>query len=380
MELPVNDEFYMSLALDMAERAQGQTGINPVVGCVIVKDGALVGLGTHLKRGIAHAEVHAVRMAGEQAEGGTVYVTLEPCSHHGKTPPCSDLLIEAKVKRVVVACLDPNPVVAGSGIKRLRQHGIEVQVGTLRERAVRLNDKFAKYITTRMPYVTIKAASTLDGKIATETGDSKWISNEEARLQAHALRHRHQAIMVGIGTALADDPSLTTRHDGVDGLQPVRIVVDSRLRLTPEANLLKVGTSPIVILTTEQAPVERRRLLEELGAEILVCGAGPRVDLKAALEELGRREIGSVLVEGGGALNGELLRARLVDRIVLYFAPKIVGGKHAPHSFDLEGIGRMADAITLDDLEVDRVGDNIFVSGKPIWPDHVDVKEQEGEG
>ncbi|MDR9853765.1 bifunctional diaminohydroxyphosphoribosylaminopyrimidine deaminase/5-amino-6-(5-phosphoribosylamino)uracil reductase RibD [Paenibacillus sp. VCA1] len=380
MELPVNDEFYMSLALDMAERAQGQTGINPVVGCVIVKDGALVGLGTHLKRGTAHAEVHAVRMAGEQAEGGTVYVTLEPCSHHGKTPPCSDLLIEAKVKRVVVACLDPNPVVAGSGIKRLRQHGIEVHVGTLRERAVRLNDKFAKYITTQMPYVTIKAASTLDGKIATETGDSKWISNEEARLQAHALRHRHQAIMVGIGTALADDPSLTTRHEGVDGLQPVRIVVDSRLRLTPEANLLKVGTSPIVILTTEQAPVERRRLLEELGAEILVCGAGPRVDLEAALEELGRKEIGSVLVEGGGALNGELLRARLVDRIVLYFAPKIVGGKHAPHSFDFEGIGRMADAITLDDLEVDRVGDNIFVSGKPIWPDHVNGEEQEEEG
>jgi len=372
MELPINDEFYMSLALDMAERAQGQTGINPAVGCVIVKDGALVGIGTHLKRGTAHAEVHAVRMAGKQAEGSTAYVTLEPCSHHGKTPPCSDLLIEAKVKRVVVACEDPNPVVAGSGIERLRQHGIEVQVGTLRDRAVRLNEKFAKYITTKMPYVTIKTASTLDGKIAADTGDSKWISNAEARLQAHALRHRHQAIMVGIGTVLADDPSLTTRHDGPEGLQPIRVVVDSGLRLPPEAKMFKVGTSPIVVLTTEQAPPERRKPLEELGAEVLVCGAGPRVDLKAALEELGRREIGSILVEGGGALNGELLQSGLVDRIVLYLAPKIVGGKQAPHNFDFEGIRQMADAITLDDLEVARVGDNIFVSGKPVWPASTD--------
>lgn len=368
MELPVNDEFYMSLALDMAERAQGQTGINPVVGCVIAKGGALVGLGTHLQRGTAHAEVHAVRMAGDQAEGSTVYVTLEPCSHHGKTPPCSDLLIKAKVKRVVVACEDPNPVVAGSGIERLRRHGIEVDVGVLRERALRLNEKFAKYITTKLPYVTIKTASTLDGKIAADTGDSKWISNAEARLQAHALRHRHQAIMVGIGTVLADDPSLTTRHERAEGLQPVRIVVDSGLRMPAEAKMFKDGTSPIVVLTTEQAPAERRRMLEELGAEVVACGAGPRVDLRTALEELGRREIGSILVEGGGTLNGELLQARLADRIVMYIAPKIVGGKHAPHNFDFEGIRRMADAITLNELEVEQVGDNILVSGKPAWP------------
>ncbi|WP_309270333.1 bifunctional diaminohydroxyphosphoribosylaminopyrimidine deaminase/5-amino-6-(5-phosphoribosylamino)uracil reductase RibD [Paenibacillus sp.] len=367
--MAINDEFYMSLALDMAQRALGQTGINPVVGCVIVKDGALVGLGTHLQRGSGHAEVHAVQMAGNKAEGSTVYVTLEPCSHHGKTPPCCELLVEAKVKRVVIACEDPNPLVAGSGIDQLRRKGIEVKVGVLREKAVRLNEKFAKYITTGMPFVTIKTASTLDGKIAADTGDSKWISNAEARLQAHVLRHCHQAIMVGIGTIQADDPSLTTRHDGVDGLQPLRIVVDSQLRLTPEARIFSAGNAPVVVLTTERHQEQKAKLLMDHGAKILVCGSGPCVDLKTALKELGRLEIGSILVEGGGTLNGALLKERLVDRIVLYVAPKIIGGKAAPVNFVFEGIHRMADAITLGALEVEQVGDNVCISGIPVWPE-----------
>lgn len=370
MQMAVNDEFYMSLALDMAERAQGQTGINPVVGCVIVKDGAIAGLGTHLERGSGHAEVHAVQMAGDKAEGSTVYVTLEPCSHYGKTPPCCELLVEAKVKRVVVACEDPNPLVAGSGIDRLRRSGIEVKVGVLRERALRLNEKFAKYITTGMPYVTIKTASTLDGKIAADTGDSKWISNAEARLQAHGLRHRHQAIMVGIGTVQADDPSLTTRHDGVDGIQPVRIIVDSRLGLSPEAKIFSAGETPVIVLTTERHDAEKAKLLMECGVKILVCGSGPAVDLKTALTELGRMEIGSILVEGGGTLNGALLKERLVDRIILYLAPKIIGGKAAPDNFMFEGIHQMADAITLDALEIEQVGDNVCISGIPVWPDN----------
>ncbi|MCJ8011137.1 bifunctional diaminohydroxyphosphoribosylaminopyrimidine deaminase/5-amino-6-(5-phosphoribosylamino)uracil reductase RibD [Paenibacillus sp. KQZ6P-2] len=368
MEPVINDEFYMSLALDMAGRAQGQTGINPVVGCVIVKGGAVVGLGTHLKRGSSHAEVHAVRMAGDQAEGSTVYVTMEPCSHYGKTPPCCELLIEAKVKRVVVACEDPNPVVAGTGIERLRQSGIEVKVGVLRERATLQNEKFAKYITTGMPFVTIKTASTLDGKIATDTGDSKWISNEQARLQVHSMRHRHQAIMVGVGTILADDPVLTTRHEGVEGQQPIRIVVDSRLRISPEARIFKEGASQVILLTTSEVDPSRIELLKEAGATVLPCGDGPQVDLKVALQELGRMEIGSVLVEGGGTLNGALLKERLVDRITLYLAPKIVGGAGAPDSFNFEGIHRMADAVRLDSLEMERVGDNVFISGIPVWP------------
>ncbi|MWV44787.1 bifunctional diaminohydroxyphosphoribosylaminopyrimidine deaminase/5-amino-6-(5-phosphoribosylamino)uracil reductase RibD [Paenibacillus sp. HJL G12] len=369
MEPVINDEFYMSLALDMAQRAQGQTGINPVVGCVLVKDGAVVGLGTHLQRGSGHAEVHAVRMAGDHAEGSTAYVTLEPCSHYGKTPPCCDLLIESKVKRVVVACEDPNPLVAGTGIGKLRQKGIEVKVGVLRDRAVRQNEKFAKFITTGMPFVTIKTASTLDGKIATDSGDSKWISNEEARLQVHSLRHRHQAIMVGVGTILTDDPSLTTRHDGVDGQQPVRVIVDSRLRTSPEAKVFKDGTSPVIILTTKQVDPVKAKLLSEAGANLVSCGSGTQVDLKSALQQLGTMDIGSILVEGGGALNGSLLKERLVDRIIMYLAPKIVGGNAAPASFSFEGIHRMGDAVRLDPLEVEQVGDNVLISGIPNWPE-----------
>lgn len=368
MEPVVNDEFYMALALEMAERAQGQTGINPVVGCVIVSHGAVVGLGTHLQRGSGHAEVHAVQMAGDKAEGSTVYVTLEPCSHYGRTPPCCELLVKAKVNRVVVACEDPNPRVAGTGIARLRQSGIEVEVGVLRERALRQNEKFAKYITTGMPFVTIKTASTLDGKIASDTGDSKWITNEEARLQVHSIRHRHQAIMVGIGTVQADDPSLTTRHDGVAGLHPIRIVVDSRLDLLPDAKVIRGGHAPVIVLTTDQADPAKAALLEQAGATILPCGSGPRVDLRAALQELGRMEIGSILVEGGGRLNGSLLKERLVDRVILYFAPKIVGGADAPGSFHFEGIHRMGDAAKLDLLEVEQIGDNVRISGIPVWP------------
>ncbi|MED5017642.1 bifunctional diaminohydroxyphosphoribosylaminopyrimidine deaminase/5-amino-6-(5-phosphoribosylamino)uracil reductase RibD [Paenibacillus chibensis] len=368
MDPVVNDEFYMSLALDMAQRALGQTGINPVVGCVIVKNGALVGLGTHLQRGGGHAEVHAVTMAGSNAEGSTVYVTLEPCSHYGKTPPCCELLIGANVKRVVVACEDPNPQVAGKGIERLRQSGIDVEVGVLRDRAVRQNEMFAKYITTGQPFVTIKTASTLDGKIASETGDSKWISNAEARLQVHALRHRHQAIMVGIGTVEADDPSLTTRHDRVDGLQPIRIIVDSKLRLSPEAKMFREGNAQVIVLTTEQADPARTKLLCDAGATVLSLGSGPRVDMKAAMTELGRMEIGSILVEGGGTLNGSLLQARLVDRIILYIAPKLIGGKNAPGSFSLEGIRHMSEAITLGSVMIEQIGDNVSISGIPVWP------------
>ncbi|WP_136606252.1 bifunctional diaminohydroxyphosphoribosylaminopyrimidine deaminase/5-amino-6-(5-phosphoribosylamino)uracil reductase RibD [Paenibacillus dokdonensis] len=368
MEMVVNDEFYMSLALDMAERAQGQTGINPVVGCVIVKDGALVGLGTHLQRGSGHAEVHAVGMAGKNAEGSSVYVTLEPCSHFGKTPPCCDLLVEAQVKRVIIACEDPNPQVAGTGIERLKQNGIEVKVGVLRDRAIRQNEKFVKYITTGMPYVTIKTASTLDGKIATDTGDSKWISNEEARRQVHSLRHRHQAIMVGIGTVQADDPALTTRHEEVGGLQPIRIIVDSKLSLSPDARIFSEGASPVIVLTTEQADPQKVKLLRDFGAAVLACGSGSSVDLGFALQELGRMEIGSILVEGGGTLNGSLLKERLADRIIMYLAPMIVGGKGAPVNFNFEGVHHIADAVKLDSLEIEQIGNNISVTGIPVWP------------
>ncbi|WP_042196986.1 bifunctional diaminohydroxyphosphoribosylaminopyrimidine deaminase/5-amino-6-(5-phosphoribosylamino)uracil reductase RibD [Paenibacillus camerounensis] len=362
----MNDEFYMSLALDMAERAQGQTGINPVVGCVVVKDGAVIGLGTHLQRGTGHAEVHALNMAAGKAQGSTAYVTLEPCSHYGKTPPCSQRLIDEGVTRVVVACEDPNPQVAGRGFEMLREAGIDVEVGILRSRALRLNERFIKYILTKQPFVTLKSASTLDGKLATKTGDSKWISNGQAREIVHTLRHRHQGIMVGVGTVIADNPSLTTRLE-VPGLHPVRIVIDSGLRTPLDANVVADGQAPTIIVATAAADPARRAALEAAGVTVVISGEGARVDLKDAMVKLGEMEISSILLEGGGTLNGAMLENGLVDRVVLFYAPKIVGGgSEAPGTFDFPGVALMKDAITLEGLEVEVLGDNVCISGTPV--------------
>ncbi|WP_238650097.1 bifunctional diaminohydroxyphosphoribosylaminopyrimidine deaminase/5-amino-6-(5-phosphoribosylamino)uracil reductase RibD [Paenibacillus piscarius] len=362
----MNDEFYMSLALDMAERAQGQTGINPVVGCVVVKDGVMIGIGTHLQRGTGHAEVHALNMAAGKAQGSTAYVTLEPCSHYGITPPCSQRLIDEGVARVVVACEDPNPQVAGRGIEMLRERGIDVEVGLLRGRALRLNEKFIKYILTKQPFVTLKSASTLDGKIATRTGDSKWISNVEARELVHTLRHRHQGIMVGVNTVIADNPSLTTRLN-VPGLNPLRIIIDSSLRLPLDSAVVTDGLAPTVVVTTEAADPDRRAALAAAGVQVVDAGPGPRVDLQAAMAALGAMEIGSILLEGGGTLNGAMLEQGLVDRAILFFAPKIVGGgAAAAGTFDFQGVELMRDAVLLEGLEVEVLGDNICVSGTPV--------------
>ena len=362
----MNDEFYMTLALDMAERAQGQTHINPVVGCVVVKDGVLVGIGTHLEIGAPHAEVHALNMAGEKALGSTVYVTLEPCSHYGATPPCSERLIRDGVHRVVIASQDPNVQVAGKGIATLREQGIEVEVGLLQDRALKLNEKFFKYITTGIPFVTLKTASTLDGKIASKTGDSKWISNELAREQVHTLRHRHQGIMVGVETVIMDNPHLTTRLAS-GGLNPIRIIVDSQLRTPLESNIVNDGLAQSIILTTEQMDVVKAEQLKQAGVIVLACGKGPRVDLSLAMVELGAMRIGSILLEGGGTLNGAMLAAKLVDRIILYFAPKIVGGLNSPGSFSFEGSEWMKDAVRLESMEVEQLGDNLRISGIPVW-------------
>ncbi|GIP37528.1 riboflavin biosynthesis protein RibD [Paenibacillus sp. J31TS4] len=358
-------ESYMRLALQLAEGAQGQTGINPVVGCVIVKEGRIVGTGAHLKRGSGHAEVNALRMAGPEAEGSTVYVTLEPCSHYGKTPPCSDRLIDEKVAKVVVATLDPNPLVAGSGVERLRASGIEVEVGLLEEEARTMNEAFNKYIVTGMPFVALKTASTLDGKIASRTGDSKWITNERSRAFVHTLRHRYQAIMAGIGTVLADDPHLTTRLS-VPALDPARIVVDSRLRLPEDANVLK-GGGRVLVLTTELGSPERRQLLEAAGAEVVVCGEGPEVDLAAAMRELGRREIASILLEGGGRLNGAMLEHGLIDKCYLFYAPKIIGGDAAPGNFRFGGFDKMQEAVRLTRLTVQTFEEDFCLIGYPQY-------------
>jgi len=362
----MDDEYYMRMALELAANAQGQTGANPVVGCVIVKEGRIVGLGSHLERGGPHAEIHALQMAGPAAEGSTVYVTLEPCSHHGRTPPCSDRLIREKVKRVVVGATDPNPLVSGRGIARLRENGIEVKAGVLADRAQVLNEAFTKYITRKLPFVTLKTASTLDGRIASRTGDSKWISGGESRAYVHLLRHRHQAIMVGVGTVIADDPQLTARLP-VPALQPVRIVVDSQLRIPDDARILRDGTAPTLIVATERADAERMERLRRPGVEILVCGEGPEVDLRLAMKRLAEREIASVLLEGGGRLNGSMLEQGLIDKVVLFYAPKIVGGADAPPVFTFPGFDRMDQAIRLDRVKVESIGEDICISGYPRY-------------
>ncbi|MEK0314185.1 bifunctional diaminohydroxyphosphoribosylaminopyrimidine deaminase/5-amino-6-(5-phosphoribosylamino)uracil reductase RibD [Cohnella sp. 56] len=364
MEL-LSDAFYMRLALQTAAGAAGQTGINPMVGCVVVKDGRIVGIGAHLKRGEAHAEVHALNMAGAEAVGATAYVTLEPCSHFGRTPPCCDRLIAEGVKRVVVATEDPNPLVAGSGIAKLRQSGIDVEVGLLGDEARALNEAFNHFIVTGMPFVTIKTALTLDGRIATRTGHSRWITGPASREAVHTLRHRHQAIMVGAGTVLADDPELTTRL-AVPGLNPLRVVVDSRLRLPPGARVLN-DAAPTLVLTTDEADETAAARLRQAGADIVRCGPGPRVNLAAGLRALGERGIGSVLAEGGGVLNGSLLAAGLASKLMLFYAPKIVGDG-APSGFAFSGPELMGDAANIKIASIERYGDDWCVTGYPVRP------------
>ncbi|MFC5531691.1 bifunctional diaminohydroxyphosphoribosylaminopyrimidine deaminase/5-amino-6-(5-phosphoribosylamino)uracil reductase RibD [Cohnella yongneupensis] len=361
----LNDEYYMRLALQLAEGATGQTGVNPVVGCVVVKDGRIVGMGAHLKRGEAHAEVHALNMAGEQAEGATAYVTLEPCSHHGATPPCCDRLIKEKVSRVVVATTDPNPLVAGRGIEKLRERGITVEVGLLGAQAKAMNEAFNHHIVKRRPFVTLKTALTLDGRIATHTGHSKWITGPDAREAVHTLRHRHAAIMVGVETVLADDPELTTRLS-VPGLHPVRIVVDSRLRLPGTARVMN-NAAPTIVLTTESADAAVAERLTSAGAEIVRCGSGSRVDLPEAMRKLGERGISSILLEGGGVLNGAMLQAELVDKLMLFYAPLIVGGEGSPSAFAFRGPEAMSAAYRLHGVKLETYGVDWCVTGYPAW-------------
>jgi diaminohydroxyphosphoribosylaminopyrimidine deaminase/5-amino-6-(5-phosphoribosylamino)uracil reductase len=373
----LDDTYYMNIALQLAEGTMGQTSINPVVGCVVVKDGRIVGLGAHLERGHAHAEVIAIQMASEFATDSVVYVTLEPCSHQGLTGPCADLLIRKRVSRVVVAMMDPNPQVAGRGIAMLRAAGIRVDVGVGEERAQLLNEVFCKFVTTRQPFVLAKVASTLDGRIATVTGDSQWVTGELARAHVHTLRHRVQAIMVGVGTVLADDPQLSTRLT-VPALQPVRIVADSQLRIPLGARVLaEQHRQSTIVLTTAQAPASRRAELTAHGVEVLTCGDGPQVDLRLAMQRLGEREIGSLLLEGGSELNGAMLEYRLIDKLMMFFAPKIIGGSSAPVNFNFTGIEHMKDAITIERMTVETVGSDILITGYPRYAKEVDGCLQE---
>lgn len=353
----MNDEQYMKLALELAKTTTGQTSPNPMVGAVVVKKGEVVGVGAHLKSGTAHAEVHALQMAGENAKGATLYVTLEPCSHYGKTPPCADLIIAKKIKKVVIATADPNPQVAGRGIEKLRKAGIEVKVGLLAEEAAELNKFFFHFMKTKRPYVTIKTAMTLDGKIATTTGDSQWITGEEARKDVHYDRHKHDAILVGVGTVVADNPRLTTRLPN-GGKNPIRIILDSKLKTPLESNVTNVQEAPTWIFTTNEADEKKKEQLLERGVRVFVL---QQLEIKEVLKTLGKENVMSVYVEGGATVNGSLLKERAFNQLITYISPKLVGGEMAPTSFGGDGIKKLTEAVRLQIRSVEKVGDDIKV-------------------
>lgn len=378
----------MLRALALAERGRGRVEPNPVVGCVIVRDGAVVGEGWHQRFGGPHAEVEALAVAGPRAAGATVYVTLEPCNHHGKTPPCVDALVAAGVSRVVYAVADPHPE-AGGGAERLRAAGIACEPlprGDLAaDEAARANAPFFKRVRRGLPFVTLKWAMTLDGKIATATGDSRWVSGEESRRLVHRLRDRADAVLVGIGTALADDPELTSRLENGAGRTPVRVVVDAHARLPLESRLVRTaGLGPVVVAATEAAPPERIEALRVRGVEVLLAGDGSRgVDLVALARALAfpahpaggevssapaasrfpaaRRPVTNLMVEGGGRVNAAFLEAGLVDRIMVFVAPKVAGGSNAPTPVEGVGAERMADALRIARLRAVPLGEDILL-------------------
>jgi diaminohydroxyphosphoribosylaminopyrimidine deaminase/5-amino-6-(5-phosphoribosylamino)uracil reductase len=356
---------YMKRALELAKKGIGYTNPNPLVGAVIVKNDRVIGEGYHEKYGSHHAEVNAFQNAAEDVAGATMYVSLEPCSHFGKTPPCANAIVEKGIKKVIIGLKDPNPLVAGKGIEILRSNGIEVVTGVLEEEGRKLNEIFLKYITTKLPFCILKTAMTLDGKIATHTGDSKWITNEMSREFVHQLRHRVSGIMVGIGTILADDPMLNTRLKNGEGSDPHRIVVDSKARLPLEARILSMQSNANTILaTTEHADKEKIKLLEEKGVEVIITPlVNGKVDLKTLMRELGERKIDSVLLEGGGSLNYSALEAGIIDKVYSFIAPKIIGGSEAKTPVEGKGMAYIKDAIQLHDIEIQNFDQDILIEG-----------------
>jgi len=362
----VTDQEYMRMAFNLAEMARGRTNPNPLVGAVIVKEGRIIGFGAHLKAGEPHAEVHAFRMAGDEAVGATLYVTLEPCSHHGKTPPCADLVVRSQVKRVVIAMEDPNPLVAGRGTARLRDAGIDVTVGVLEQDAYQLNERFIHNMLTKRPFVLLKTAMTLDGKIAAHTGDSRWITGPEARERVHRLRDEVDGILVGIGTVLADDPELTTRLPEGGGRHPKRVILDSQLRIPETAKVLDTTVAPTVVVTSANHDEAKAARLRERGVELVVVPMGAHgLDLSAALEALLAHNITHLLVEGGASVNGAFLEAGLVDKVMTFVAPKIIGGAEAKTPVGGTGFARMADALELERVTVEHYGVDTCFIGYP---------------
>ncbi|HEX9402708.1 MAG TPA: bifunctional diaminohydroxyphosphoribosylaminopyrimidine deaminase/5-amino-6-(5-phosphoribosylamino)uracil reductase RibD [Anaeromyxobacter sp.] len=355
-------EFFMRLALREAAKGLGRTSPNPAVGAVLVRAGRVVARGHHARAGGPHAEVVAIRAAGARARGADLYTTLEPCDHYGKTPPCSIAVIEAGVRRVFVGSADPNPLVNGKGIARLRGAGVEVAEDVLRGECDALNAHWFKYIRERRPYVTLKAAVTLDGRIATRTGDARWVTGEAARRWVHRLRDRVDAVLVGAGTARADDPLLTTRLAGGRGRDAVRVVLDTDLRLPSRLALLNPRSPAPTLVAHASARTRRVRP----GVELLRCKRGKGgVDLRDLLAKLAARGVTHLLVEGGARVHARFLEEGLVDRVAVLVAPKLAGADGVPLLAG-RGPARMADALRLDEVQVERIGEDVLVIGRPV--------------
>ena len=354
------DEYYMGLALKLALKAKGRTWPNPLVGALVVKNGKIIGKGFHARAGLAHAEIVALDEAGKGAKGATLYVTLEPCAHTGRTPPCADRVIQSGIKEAVVGMIDPNPLNNGKGILLLKQGNIKVRLGVLEEQLRKINQSLIKYISTGIPFITVKVAESLDGRIATFTGESKWITSDKSRVFAHKIRNDYDGIMVGVNTVLRDNPRL----DPVPFTKPlVKIIVDSNLS-TPASSAIFSASSKVIIVTLPSKPgleTENRKNLSEKATILEVKERDGQINLRDALKKLARLKISNIIVEGGGTLIGSLFDERLVDKILFFISPKIIGGKDAVSSVMGRGVKRPDQAIKLGGVKMRRFGEDLFI-------------------
>lgn len=369
-------EFYMRKALELAKKGEGRVSPNPLVGCIVVKDGRILAEGYHEAYGGFHAERNALLSCREEVRGADLYVNLEPCCHQGKTPPCTELILEKGIRRVFIGCLDPNPLVAGKGAARLREGGILVETGILSEACQTLNEIFFCYITKKIPFVAMKYAMTLDGRIACDSGSSQWITGEAARSHVHQLRRKYRAIMAGIVTVMADDPMLDCRIE--EGVNPIRIICDSALRLPPDSRIVKTADRIRTVVACRRDAAEnpeKRKRLQQAGVEVwdIQPDSKNRLDLAALLKKMGQAGIDSVLAEGGGILHGALLEAGLVNRVYAYLAPKLVSGEENRAPIRGPGILRMSKAMALEKVETMAFGEDFLITG-------IRKKEQEGGG
>ncbi|MCI6691987.1 MULTISPECIES: bifunctional diaminohydroxyphosphoribosylaminopyrimidine deaminase/5-amino-6-(5-phosphoribosylamino)uracil reductase RibD [unclassified Clostridium] len=356
------EEKFMKMAIELAKKGKGKVNPNPLVGAVIVKNGEIIGQGYHSKYGGNHAEIEAINNATDDVKGATIYVTLEPCFHYGKTPPCVDKLISSGISKVVIGHLDPNPLVSGKSIEKLKSLGIEVKVGVLEEECLKLNEVFIKYIKTKLPFVVLKSGVSLDGKIATKTGESKWITGATSRAKVNELRNELRGIMVGVNTVIIDDPTLNCNIHG--GRNPIRIILDSNLRIPLDSKILKTAYKyETIIATTKNIDLNKKALVEELKAKVITIDSiNNKVDLNKLMIKLGEMKIDSILLEGGGEVNYSALEAGIIDKLMLFMAPVIIGGKESKTFVEGKGIDLLTNSFKASNLKIEYLGEDILIT------------------